>query len=203
MRGSNPRPLAHKTNTLPTELMEHVCRSWLPASHTYSESRVRGLVVMIVACQVMDPGSIPGERILFFYPPCWPRPRLVFRWEQLHHRPCRFAAEDNLKTILPMFSPVQLQEEPSPACSPYPEPTLQRPKKRDPRNRSRTSDLEISIVAIYSLPLCQLSYTRTYGSVAPSSRKRPGCRGAKPHTQKSRCRCGLWGSNPRSYEHAP
>ena len=23
MRGSNPRPLAHKTNTLPTELMEH------------------------------------------------------------------------------------------------------------------------------------------------------------------------------------
>ena len=25
--------------------------------------RVRGLVVMIVACQVMDPGSIPGERI--------------------------------------------------------------------------------------------------------------------------------------------
>ena len=23
---------------------------------------VRGLVVMIVACQVMDPGSIPGER---------------------------------------------------------------------------------------------------------------------------------------------
>jgi hypothetical protein len=26
---------------------------------------VRGLVVMIVACQVMDPGSIPGERIVF------------------------------------------------------------------------------------------------------------------------------------------
>jgi hypothetical protein len=25
--------------------------------------RVRGLVVMIVACQVKDPGSIPGERI--------------------------------------------------------------------------------------------------------------------------------------------
>jgi hypothetical protein len=23
MRGSNPRPLAHKTNTLPTELKEH------------------------------------------------------------------------------------------------------------------------------------------------------------------------------------
>ena len=28
--------------------------------------RVRGLVVMIVACQVMDPGSIPGERIFLF-----------------------------------------------------------------------------------------------------------------------------------------
>ena len=26
---------------------------------------VRGLVVMIVACQVMDPGSIPGERMFF------------------------------------------------------------------------------------------------------------------------------------------
>lgn len=25
----------------------------------------RGLVVMIVACQVMDPGSIPGERKFF------------------------------------------------------------------------------------------------------------------------------------------
>jgi hypothetical protein len=32
--------------------------AWVPAS-------VRGLVVMIVACQVMDPGSIPGERKLF------------------------------------------------------------------------------------------------------------------------------------------
>jgi hypothetical protein len=28
-------------------------------------SSVRGLVVMIVACQVMDPGSIPGERMFF------------------------------------------------------------------------------------------------------------------------------------------
>ena len=33
-------------------------------------------------------------------------------------------------------------------------------RKKYPRNRSRTSDLEISVVAIYSLPLCQLSYTR-------------------------------------------
>jgi hypothetical protein len=32
----------------------------------FSQNRVRGLVVMIVACQVMDPGSIPGERISFF-----------------------------------------------------------------------------------------------------------------------------------------
>ena len=28
----------------------------------------RGLVVMIVACQVMDPGSIPGERTFFDHP---------------------------------------------------------------------------------------------------------------------------------------
>jgi hypothetical protein len=85
MRGSNPRPLAHKTNTLPTELMEHVCRSWLPASLTAVESRVRGLVVMIVACQVMDPGSIPGERILFF-PPASPA-----SVERVHPPPCQFA----------------------------------------------------------------------------------------------------------------
>ena len=32
--------------------------------------------------------------------------------------------------------------------------------KSNPGNRSRTSDLEISVAAIYSLPLCQLSYTR-------------------------------------------
>jgi hypothetical protein len=65
MRGSNPRPLAHKTNTLPTELMErenrsgHILLAW--------ERSVRGLVVMIVACQVMDPGSIPGERNFLFF----------------------------------------------------------------------------------------------------------------------------------------
>lgn len=41
--------------------------------HVESESfflafprRARGLVVMIVACQVMDPGSIPGERRFLF-----------------------------------------------------------------------------------------------------------------------------------------
>ena len=37
-----------------------------------------------------------------------------------------------------------------------------RQSKDDPGNRSRTSDLEISIVTNYSLPLCQLSYTRTF-----------------------------------------
>ena len=30
-----------------------------------NEHSARGLVVMIVACQVMDPGSIPGERNFF------------------------------------------------------------------------------------------------------------------------------------------
>ena len=95
MWGSNPRPLAHKTNTLPTELME---RLRLQEVHFYCHhceeftilyffvkmlrlgadcflamfmKRVRGLVVMIVACQVMDPGSIPGERnffcVVFFF----------------------------------------------------------------------------------------------------------------------------------------
>ena len=33
--------------------------------------------------------------------------------------------------------------------------------KSYPHNRIRTSDLEISVVAIYSLPLYQLSYART------------------------------------------
>ena len=41
-------------------------------------------------------------------------------------------------------------------------------KKKNPRNRSRTSDLEISVVAIYSLPLCQLSYTRSVGAPEPA-----------------------------------
>ena len=66
MRGSNPRPLAHKTNTLPTELMEPGFLKQLIHSDSIAQeitSSVRGLVVMIVACQVMDPGSIPGERI--------------------------------------------------------------------------------------------------------------------------------------------
>ncbi len=70
MRGSNPRPLAHKTNTLPTELMEptspkHLIHS--DSTHQQITSSVRGLVVMIVACQVMDPGSIPGERSFFYF----------------------------------------------------------------------------------------------------------------------------------------
>ena len=37
-----------------------------PTTHHKCMS-VRGLVVMIVACQVMDPGSIPGERSFFFF----------------------------------------------------------------------------------------------------------------------------------------
>ena len=46
-------------------------------------------------------------------------------------------------------------------------------KKSYPGNRSRTSDLEISIVTIYSLPLCQLSYTRTYVLSAVHSEQEP------------------------------
>lgn len=58
-------------------------------SQTLYTTSVRGLVVMIVACQVMDPGSIPGERIFcqqrfgvfllprpspgFFWSCCWPQ----------------------------------------------------------------------------------------------------------------------------------
>jgi hypothetical protein len=38
--------------------------------------------------------------------------------------------------------------------------------KKDPRSRSRTSDLEISIASSYSLPLYQLSYTRISGCTA-------------------------------------
>ena len=33
-----------------------------PTNRACFHNSVRGLVVMIVACQVMDPGSIPGER---------------------------------------------------------------------------------------------------------------------------------------------
>jgi hypothetical protein len=104
MWGSNPRPLAHKTNTLPTELMERLrssrCNfsalsvlSYVPLQlRSRSDSslhifmkRVRGLVVMIVACQVMDPGSIPGERNFFcfhFLYTCF----LFFCWKLHCHR---------------------------------------------------------------------------------------------------------------------
>ena len=53
MRESNSRPPAPKAGIIP---LDQSPTSELPTS-------VRGLVVMIVACQVMDPGSIPGERI--------------------------------------------------------------------------------------------------------------------------------------------
>jgi hypothetical protein len=163
MRGSNPRPLAHKTNTLPTELMEHVCRSWLPASLTVIESRVRGLVVMIVACQVMDPGSIPGERIFFCPCPAW----LVLARVGTSSFFYQFEAGGDPIFVSsgPSSSRTVTRMQPPPYSSQKPK------KKKDPRNRSRTSDLEISIVAIYSLPLCQLSYTRTYESLTVRSQK--------------------------------
>jgi hypothetical protein len=53
MRGSNPRLLAHKTNTLPTELMERL-RQWCIGN--------------IEASQALAPGSTPGWRISFFFP---------------------------------------------------------------------------------------------------------------------------------------
>ena len=37
-----------------------------PGPESVNAASVRGLVVMIVACQVMDPGSIPGERNFYF-----------------------------------------------------------------------------------------------------------------------------------------
>lgn len=81
-------------------------------------------------------------------------------------------------------------------------PLAHQQKKSYPRNRSRTSDLEISIVAIYSLPLCQLSYTRTYGSAGPGGQI-PTYSHGPTMDQKKWFSCSLWGSNPRSYEHAP
>jgi hypothetical protein len=54
-------------------------------------------------------------------------------------------------------------------------------KQNVPGNRSRTSDLEISVVAIYSLPLCQLSYTREHVH-----------RQAKGHSGTLRVARGMW-----------
>ena len=45
-------------------------------------NRIRGLVVMIVACQVMDPGSIPGERMFF----CSKRINIFLGKKSLHGR---------------------------------------------------------------------------------------------------------------------
>ena len=42
-------------------LSMHEAQGSIPCSSTFLKC-ARGLVVMIVACQVMDPGSIPGER---------------------------------------------------------------------------------------------------------------------------------------------
>jgi hypothetical protein len=99
-------------------------------------------VVMIVACQVMDPGSIPGERIFFL---------------TKGHHPVSLSLylSISLSLSISLYLSISLSIRLSPRiCR----------KKRNPGNRSRTSDLEISIVAIYSLPLCQLSYTRAYAS---------------------------------------
>ena len=58
MRGSNPRLLAHKTNTLPTELME------LPMGTDKSEKQRGGqwCIGNIEASQALAPGSTPGWR---------------------------------------------------------------------------------------------------------------------------------------------
>ena len=46
--------------------IESICLGQEGQTASFFYPRARGLVVMIVACQVMDPGSIPGERIFFF-----------------------------------------------------------------------------------------------------------------------------------------
>jgi hypothetical protein len=98
MRGSNPRPLAHKTNTLPTELMEHVCGSWLPASLTVVE--------------------FPANT--FFFYTFLSLPWLA--WLALgkgRNRLILHPATLKLETILPLFSAVLVQEELPPAYSLY------------------------------------------------------------------------------------
>ena len=47
-------------------------------------------------------------------------------------------------------------------------------KKKSPHNRIRTSDLDISVVAIYSLPLYQLSYARTSSCTGSKTISVPG-----------------------------
>ena len=42
-------------------------RAHISSCSDFLHMSARGLVVMIVACQVMDPGSIPGERKFFFF----------------------------------------------------------------------------------------------------------------------------------------
>ena len=54
-RESNPQSSGLESDALP---LRHGVISYRSA---------RGLVVMIVACQVMDPGSIPGERKIFLF----------------------------------------------------------------------------------------------------------------------------------------
>jgi hypothetical protein len=131
---------------------------------------------MIVACQVMDPGSIPGERIfaLGLNHTCV---RKVFCCPGCHYR-------QDIGILFCSFStpiPETFIKGRIPHCRPPPSPGMEQQRKKSyPGNRSRTSDLEISIVAIYSLPLCQLSYTRTYTLTAVHSEQEPllGSQGA-------------------------
>ena len=60
-------------------------RLFSPTQRQTLQHSVRGLVVMIVACQVIDPGSIPGERTffsalipLFLFPLGWASTSLSF-----------------------------------------------------------------------------------------------------------------------------
>jgi hypothetical protein len=52
----------------------------VPNGERCHDNSVRGLVVMIVACQVMDPGSIPGERSFYMYQ----KESFLFVWRAEH-----------------------------------------------------------------------------------------------------------------------
>jgi hypothetical protein len=75
---------------------------------------------MIVACQVMDPGSIPGERSFFSPSLSISALHRLARAAQGYEQRCiLFTAGLKLETELLLFIPVLLQEEPTLACSPY------------------------------------------------------------------------------------
>jgi hypothetical protein len=68
-------------------LKAHVRKSVgsIPTDCNIFSSSARGLVVMIVACQVMDPGSIPGERNFFKKSPRGLEPLSIAPLRQLYH----------------------------------------------------------------------------------------------------------------------